>query len=48
MLEVNNVTDGRKVIVVAVHLRDVIADWFEVDKANINWYIDNNVKSFIR
>jgi len=30
------VTDRRKVAVAAAHLRDVIADWFEADKANIN------------
>ena len=48
MLEANNVADERKVTVAAAHLRDTVADWFEVDKVNINRYINNNVKSFIR
>ncbi len=48
MLEANNMTDGRKVVVAAAHLRDAAADWFEIDKVNINRYIDNNVRSFIR
>ena len=36
MLEVNNVADRRKVVIATAHLRDAIADWFEVDKVNIN------------
>ena len=58
MLEANNVTDGRKVVVkrefmlevmvAAIHLKDVVADWFEADKGNINQYVDNNAESFIR
>ncbi len=48
MLKANNVADRRKVVVTAAHLRDTIADQFKADKININWYIDNNAKSFIR
>jgi len=48
MLEANNVVDGRRVAVVVAHLRDITADWYEADKANINRYIDNNPRSFIR
>ncbi len=48
ILAANNVTNGRKVAVVATYLRDAMADWLEVNKANINWYINNNVRSFIR
>ena len=48
MLEANNVADRRRVAVAVTHLRDVMADWFEVDKANINWYINNDIRSFIR
>ena len=40
--------DRRKVAVAVAHLRDAAADWFEADKANINWYLDNNAKSFIK
>src|SRR6266540_3182946 len=48
MIEANNVADGRKVAVAAAHLRDAAAEWYEADKANINWYTDNNAGSFIR
>ncbi len=48
MIEVNNVADGRRVAVVAVHLRDAAAEWYEADKANIIRYTDNNARSFIR
>src|SRR6266498_5848020 len=48
MIEVNNVADGRRMAVVAAHLRDVAAEWYETDKANITRYIDNNAESFIR
>ena len=48
MIEANNMADGRRVVVVATHLRDVIAEWYEADKVNINQYIDNNLGSFIR
>src|SRR6266540_663382 len=48
MIEANNVADGRKVAVAAAHLRDAAAEWYETDKANINWYTDNNARSFIR
>src|SRR6266498_5393444 len=47
ILKTNNMTNERKVAVVAAHLRDVTADWFKVDKTNINQYIDNNARSFI-
>ena len=40
--------DGRRVTVTAAHLRDAVAEWYETDKANIIWYIDNNPESFIR
>ena len=48
MIEANNVADGRRVAVAAVHLRDAAAEWYETDKANITWYTDNNAGSFIR
>jgi len=48
MIEANNVADGRRVAVVAAHLRDAVAEWYETDKININWYTDNNARSFIR
>ena len=48
MIEANNVTDGRRVAVAAVHLRDAAAEWYETDKANITRYTDNNARSFIR
>src|SRR6266498_1902506 len=48
MLEVNNVTDRKKVAVAAAHLRDAAADWFKADKININQYTNNNIRSFIR
>src|SRR6266545_5651254 len=48
MIEANNVADGRRVAVVAAHLRDAVAEWYETDKANINRYTDNNAGSFIR
>ena len=48
MIEANNVADGRRVAVVAAYLKDTIAEWYEMDKANINRYTDNNVRSFIR
>ena len=48
MLEANNVIDRRRVVVAVAHLRDTTADWYEEDKANIIWYINNNPKSFIR
>jgi len=48
MIEANNVANGRKVVVAAAHLRDVAAEWYETDKANINRYTDNNPRSFIR
>ncbi len=48
MIEVNNVTLGRRVAVVAAHLRDIVADWYEADKANIVQYADGNMISFIR
>ena len=48
MIEANNVTDRRRVAVAAAHLRDAAAKWYETDKANINRYTNNNVKSFIK
>ncbi len=48
MIEANNVTDGRRVAVAAVHLRDATAEWYKTDKANITRYLDNNARSFIR
>ena len=48
MIEANNVTNGRRVAVAAAHLRDVAAEWYETDKANITRYTDNNAGSFIR
>ncbi len=48
IIEANNIADGRKVAVAAAHLRDAVAEWYEVDKANINRYTDNNPGSFIR
>ena len=48
MIEANNVINGRRVAVAAAHLRDVIIEWYEADKANINWYTDNNARNFIR
>ncbi len=48
MIEANNVADGRRVAVAAAHLRDVVVEWYETDKANINRYTDNNARSFIR
>src|SRR6266511_3818474 len=48
MIEANNVADGRKVAVAAAHLKDVAAEWYEADKANITRYTDNNARSFIR
>ena len=48
MIETNNVADGRRVVVAAVHLRDAAVKWYETDKANIIWYTDNNAGSFIR
>src|SRR6266540_5227025 len=48
MIEANNVADGRRVAVAAVHLRDAAAEWYKTDKANITRYINNNVGSFIR
>ncbi len=48
MIEANNVADRRRVAVAAAHLRDAAAEWYETDKANINWYMDNNAGSFIR
>src|SRR6266542_1322549 len=48
MIEANNVADGRRVAVAAAHLRDVVAEWYETDKANITQYTDNNARSFIR
>ncbi len=36
MIEVNNVANRRRVTVAAIHLRDVTANWYEADKANIN------------
>ncbi len=48
MIEANNVADRRKVAVAAAHLKDVAAEWYETDRANITRYPDNNVRSFIR
>ncbi len=48
MIEANNVADERRVAVAAVHLRDAAAEWYETDKVNINWYTNNNARSFIR
>ncbi len=48
MIEANNIANRRRVAVVAAHLRDVTADWYEADKTNINRYINNNTRSFIR
>ncbi len=48
MLEASNVINERRVAVMVAHLRDVMVDQYEADKANINWYIDNNPESFIR
>src|SRR6266540_1378752 len=48
MIEANNVADGRRVAVVAAYLRDVAAEWYEADKANITRYTNNNARSFIR
>ncbi len=48
MIEANNVADGRRVAVIAAHLRDAAAKWYEADKVNINQYTDNNARSFIR
>ncbi len=48
MIEVNNVANGRKVAVTTAYLRDVTIDWYKADKININHYIDNNSRSFIR
>ncbi len=48
MIEANNVADGRRVAVAAAHLRDAAAEWYEIDKANINLYMNNNAGSFIR
>jgi len=36
MIETNNMTDSKRVAVVAVYLRDAAADWYKADKANIN------------
>ncbi len=35
MIETNNVADGRRVAVAATYLRDVAAEWYKTDKANI-------------
>jgi len=35
MIEVNNVADRRRVVVVVAHLRDAAAEWYKTDKANI-------------
>ena len=35
MIEANNVADEKRVAVAAAHLRDVAAEWYETDKANI-------------
>ena len=35
MIEANNVADGRRVAVAATYLRDVAAEWYKTDKANI-------------
>ena len=48
MIEANNMADGRRVAVVAAHLRDAAVEWYETDKANITRYTDNNAGSFIR
>ena len=48
MIEANNVADGRRVAMTATHLRDAAAEWYEIDKANITRYMDNNARSFIR
>jgi len=48
MIEANNVADRRRIAVAAAHLRNATAEWYEADKANITWYTDNNIGSFIR
>ena len=48
MIEANNMADRRRIAVAAVYLRDVVAEWYETDKANITRYTDNNARSFIR
>src|SRR6266542_3054049 len=48
MIEANNVADGRRVAVAAAYLKDVAVEWYELDKANIIRYTDNNARSFIR
>ncbi len=48
IIETNNVTLGRRVVIVAAYLRNTAADWYEADKANITQYADRNVMSFIK
>ena len=48
MIEANNVAVRRRVTVVAAHLRNAAADWYEADKANIAQYADKNTANFIR
>ncbi len=48
MIEANNVVNEKRVAVAAVYLRDAAVEWYEADKANINWYTNNNPESFIR
>ncbi len=35
MIEANNVIIGRRVVVIAIYLRDAAANWYKVDKENI-------------
>ena len=48
MIEANNVVIERRVAVAAAHLKNVAADWYKADKANIVQYADENTGSFIR
>ncbi len=47
MIKANNVIIRRRVIVAVAYLRNTIADWYEVNKTNINQYADRIGESFI-
>ncbi len=48
MIEANNIFMKKRVVIAAAHLRNIAADWYKIDKANIIQYVDRNVMNFIR
>ncbi len=47
MIKANNMAVGRKIAIIAVYLKNAIANWYKANKININQYANRVEESFI-